>query len=105
MISPTTLARVRAATCAIGWLEGTVQELASDPMQPRFRIRGTGFLVRQDTILTARHVISKTVQERDARGLPEHPLIAGFYVTDPASVTIRIHAWGFAYWLNPRSKT
>ena len=64
------LTRVRAATCAIGYLKIPLEQYRRDVRGPHVHIEGTGFLVRPKIVLTNRHVIRKLRQRVENAGLP-----------------------------------
>jgi hypothetical protein len=96
-VSETTL----NAVCALGWCEASVDDLRKERLGAQLKIVGTGFLIRHDTVLTCRHVIAKTLQARQLKGKPDHPLIAVFFVASEKSIDLRFHAWRNYGWLNP----
>jgi len=49
--------KVRSGVCAIGALRVSQQEFIKAPDAPQFTIIGTGFLVRDTTVFTNRHVV------------------------------------------------
>jgi hypothetical protein len=95
------LHRASTATCAIGWLSCPLDEYRANPRSACLRVVGTGFRARGRTIVTAEHVLSKTVAERDARGHPHDLLVVVFFVPDAIGMTIRIYSWRERGWTHP----
>jgi len=56
MIGQDILYKVRNGICAIGYLSVERSKYLQDPTFPYFKVVGTGFLVRDTTIMTNRHV-------------------------------------------------
>ncbi|MEO6590415.1 MAG: hypothetical protein ABIP06_14040 [Pyrinomonadaceae bacterium] len=60
MINQSILNTVRNGVCAIGYLAISEDEYKKDPTdRDHFRIAGSGFLVRENTVITNRHVIER----------------------------------------------
>jgi len=58
MIDQTILNNIRNGVCAIGYLPKGEEEYKKNPTdRDLFRVSGTGFLVRENTVITNRHVI------------------------------------------------
>ena len=69
---------VRSGTCAVGYLTVRPQEFLKDPARPLFSIKGTGFLVRDTTAITNRHVIEALMEEQQKTGFPDEQLYLRF---------------------------
>ena len=59
MITESVLNQIRYAVCAVGYLRIPAEEYVRDAAAPQYAIVGTGFLVRDRTVLTNRHVLQK----------------------------------------------
>jgi hypothetical protein len=57
MITESILSQIRYAVCAVGYLKIPAEEFVNDPSAAQYEIVGTGFLVRENTIITNRHVL------------------------------------------------
>jgi hypothetical protein len=69
MIDPKVISGVRNGVCAVGYLTVPLEEYKRNIQSPFFQVVGTGFLVRETTVITNRHVI---------QGLFEHQANFGF---------------------------
>src|SRR2546428_9591884 len=49
--------RIRTSVCAVGYITVPWADYIKDVSRPYFKVVGTGFLVRDSTILTNKHVI------------------------------------------------
>ena len=101
MMDPILIDRARYATCAIGWLSCSVEELELTPLKPHLQIVGTGFLTSQQVVVTARHVLTGTLQARTLNGTPGNELVVAFYLQkNDDSIDLRVHRWGRYGWMN-----
>lgn len=66
MIEQQMVARLRGATCAVGYLQGTPHAYAS--ARDVFAVLGTGFLVRETTVMTNRHVLQRLHEIQSQKG-------------------------------------
>ena len=57
MIDQDILNKLRNGVCAIGYLSVERSKYLQDPTSPYFKVVGTGFLIRDTTIMTNRHVL------------------------------------------------
>ena len=93
MINPDVLARVRNGVCAVGYLSVPLEEYQRNVHSPIFEVLGTGFLVRNTTVITNRHVIAALVSEQLRLGVPSRQSFLSFVVPDPNAglrVTVRM---------------
>lgn len=65
------LATFRMSICAVGFLTVSPAEYVKDPTKPFFKVCGTGFLVRNTTVITNRHVIEALQNQQVALGFPD----------------------------------
>jgi V8-like Glu-specific endopeptidase len=80
MIDPGILARVRNGVCAVGYLSVPLVEYERRSDSPFFQVVGTGFLVRNTTVMTNRHVIEGLVSEQSRLGFPLSQMFLSFVV-------------------------
>ena len=59
MITESILSQIRYAVCPVGYLKIPAEEFVNDPSAAQYEIVGTGFLVRDNTIITNRHVLEE----------------------------------------------
>ena len=57
MITQSIRDHIFSSVCAIGYLAVPMEEYRRDPKKPFLEVLGTGFLVRETTVMTNRHVI------------------------------------------------
>jgi hypothetical protein len=70
MIEKNLLERIRHGVCAVGFLTVSMEEYQKDPTDAHsFYIAGTGFLIRENTVLTNRHVIEEVSSLLSDKGL------------------------------------
>jgi len=69
MIPKALLTRIKAGTCAVGYLRKPHDVWKRDPWAPVFRVTGTGFLVAPGVALTNRHVALNTQELIKKEGL------------------------------------
>jgi len=81
MVGVDVINRVRRATCAIGYLIIPLKDYLPDRTRPAFEVLGTGFLVRETTVMTNRHII-KAIERQISRGTPEHQFFLQFIYED-----------------------
>jgi hypothetical protein len=70
MIDSKVISRVRNGVCAVGYLTVPLEEYKRNIQSHFFQVVGTGFLVRETTVITNRHVID---------GLFKHKANLGFH--------------------------
>jgi S1-C subfamily serine protease len=68
MIDTNILNRVRCGVCAIGYVTVNMEEYKKNPTRPYFKVCGTGFLVRDNTVMTNRHVIEEVHKAQQQTG-------------------------------------
>ena len=93
MIDSDVLGRVRNGVCAVGYLSVPLEDYQRNIHSPLFQVVGTGFLVRNTTVIPNRHVIAALVSEQVRVGVPSSQLFLSFVVPDPNSalrVTVRM---------------
>lgn len=78
MIAEEILFKVRNGICAIGYLTVPFQSYLNDPQSPYFKVVGTGFMVRETTIMTNRHVIEGLVDSQHEFGFPDDQRVIVF---------------------------
>lgn len=93
MISPEVLASVRNGICAVGYLSVPLVEYQHKAELPLFQVVGTGFLVRETTVITNRHVIEALIERQAELCFPSSQLFLSFVVPDPSGqlrITVRM---------------
>lgn len=80
-ISSSVVERVGRATCAIGWLTCSLEQYAADPFQPRLKVTGTGFLVRPNIVVSARHVLTDLLKRTDDQKRDDPAVVVFFRPT------------------------
>jgi len=70
MIDPKVISRVRNGVCAVGYLTIPLEEYKRNVQSPLFQVVGTGFLVRETTVITNRHVIQGLFESQANLGFP-----------------------------------
>jgi hypothetical protein len=78
MIDPEVVSRVRNSVCAIGYLTVTLEEYLRSIQSPFFQVIGTGFLVRETTVITNRHVIQGLFALQANLGFPSSQFFLSF---------------------------
>lgn len=78
MLDQTILDRVHNSVCAIGYLPIPLQQWQSRPVSHPFKVIGSGFLVRETTVITNRHVIRDLIKEAEAEDIPDEQLFLSF---------------------------
>jgi len=78
MIEKQILYKVRNGIAAIGYTTVPRREYTKNPISPDFQVVGTGFLVRDTTLLTNRHVIEELERRRKTEKFPEDDQIIVF---------------------------
>ena len=78
MIEADVLAIARNGTCAIGYITVPLAEFTQDPESPFFKVVGSGFLVRQTTAMTNRHVVEALVEYQADLGFPDAQRMVAF---------------------------
>lgn len=63
--------RIHNGVCAIGYLPVPLKVWRKDPSSRPLKVIGTGFLVRQTTVITNRHVIKDLVKATEAEDIPD----------------------------------
>jgi len=74
--------KITNGVCAIGYLSVPLTVYEKDPCAPFFNVIGTGFLVRQNTVMTNRHVIEGLFSEQEKFGFPSNQFFLSFIVPD-----------------------
>lgn len=93
MIETKILNRVRNGVCAVGYLSVPLAEYLRNTSSPYFQVIGTGFLVRQTTVMTNRHVIEGLLEEQANLGFPDSQFFLSFVAPGGAAklqVTVRM---------------
>lgn len=78
MIDPKVISRVRNGVCAVGYLTIPVKEYIRNIQSPSFQVVGTGFLVRETTVITNRHVIEDLFKHQVKLGFPSSQFFLSF---------------------------
>jgi S1-C subfamily serine protease len=71
LINKEILYRVRNAVCCVGYTTVPRSQYIQDPFKPYFKVVGTGFLVRETTIATNRHVVDGLIDTQLENGFPD----------------------------------
>jgi hypothetical protein len=82
MIEKEIIQKITNGVCAIGYLSVPLSEYQKDPRSPFFHVIGTGFLVRQTTVITNRHVIEGLFEEQSHYGFPSTQFFLSFIIPD-----------------------
>ena len=93
MINADVLEKVRNGVCAVGYLSVPLVEYQNSIQSPFFKVVGTGFLVRDTTVITNRHVIKGLADQQADLGVPTSQLFLSFVVPGPNDhfrVTLRM---------------
>lgn len=93
MIESSIISRVRNGVCAVGYLTVPLEEYERNTQSPFFKVVGTGFLVRETTVMTNRHVIEGLFRCQADIGFPNSQFFLSFVVPSENSklqVTIRM---------------
>src|SRR5262245_19682766 len=70
MIHPSILDRIRRGVCAVGYLNAPLPEYTKDVnVAGSFTVVGTGFLVREEIVITNRHVVDDLEGARTTKGI------------------------------------
>jgi fructose 1,6-bisphosphatase len=67
LIDPAILQRLRHGVCAIGYLTEPLADARPHTVAGWFKVVGSGFLVRKETVITNRHVSTVSNPKRSAR--------------------------------------
>ena len=98
MIDATVITQVRNGVCAVGYLTVTLHEYRQDFTKPFFKVLGTGFLVREWTVITNRHVIQSLFESQADLGFDESQFFVSFVVysigAKPRAVVRMIRKFG-----------
>ncbi len=78
MIDPKVISRVRNGVCAVGYLTVPLEEYKRNIQSPFFQVVGTGFLVRETTVITNRHVIQGLFEHQANFGFPSSQFFLSF---------------------------
>ncbi len=78
MVSTEVLDSVRYGVCAVGYLTVSIDEFLEDPKRRCFEIAGTGFLVRDTTVITNRHVLEELAEQKATLNLQDEQLLLQF---------------------------
>lgn len=73
-----TVLSIKRAVCAIGYLKSSPAAYQADPTGSHLRLHGTGFLVRENVVLTARHVITQLQDEMENNLVPKDRAVLVF---------------------------
>lgn len=96
MFGPGVLDRTRAGVCAVGYLTVPMAEYLKDPSRPFFKVVGTGFLVRDTTVATNRHVIEGVHKLQRDNGFPDSQKALSFvYPTGVGQLQGALSTMGF----------
>jgi S1-C subfamily serine protease len=88
------LEQIRAGICAVGFSTLKLEEIPKNPTSPFFKVLGTGFLVRQGTVLTNRHVILELNKAQKEQGFPKDQRCLQFlYSRDDGTWTQSFRIW------------
>lgn len=93
MIDPRIISRVRNGVCAVGFLTVPLDVYMRNPKSPFFKVVGTGFLVRETTAITNRHVIEGLFEQQANWGFPSSQFFLSFVATKNTpqpQITIRM---------------
>lgn len=72
------LRRVRPGICAVGYLTVRAEDYVHDPSRPFFKVVGSGFLVRDTTAITNRHVIEALLEAQRDTGFSDDQRFLSF---------------------------
>lgn len=91
-IYPAAIDHVRNGVCAVGYSTVSPKRLAAEFASPYFKVLGTGFLVRDATVITNRHVLQAIQFHQADKGLPDDQIVAQFvYPTQSGWQTANCH--------------
>lgn len=82
MISKKIIKTITNGVCAIGFLSVPLNEYLKDPGSPFFHVIGTGFLVRNTTVITNKHVIEGLFEKQANFGFPTTQFFLSIIVPD-----------------------
>ena len=71
MMDSTLINQLRPGICAVGYLSVASEKYVKDMTRPYFKVVGSGFLVRETTVITNRHVIEGLLQAQNETGFPD----------------------------------
>lgn len=74
--------KITNGVCAVGYLSVPLAQYEKDPRSPFFHVVGTGFLVRDTTAITNRHVIEALFDSQLSLGFPSSQFFLSFVVPD-----------------------
>jgi len=80
MIDQGVLSRIRNAVCAVGYLTVPLKKFLEESPCPYFQVVGTGFLIREMTAITNRHVIQELLRRQANLGFPSSQFFLSFVV-------------------------
>lgn len=82
MLKKNIISKITNGVCAVGYLSVPLTQYRKDPHPPFFHVIGTGFLVRQTTAITNRHVIDSLFENQANLGFPSSQFFLSFIVPD-----------------------
>ena len=88
MLSQAVYDAVRNGVCGVGFLTETLTTYRQNLRKPIFQVVGTGFLVKEEVVLTNRHVVGALMEARITHGIPDSQFFVQFVV--PSSSTVQI---------------
>lgn len=89
MVTQTVYETVRNGVCAVGYLTEPLTIYRQNLDKPIFEVVGTGFLVKEEIVLTNRHVIGALMEARITYGIPDTQFFIQFVVPSK-SPTVQI---------------
>ena len=78
MIDKSLIQRVKPGICAIGYLSVPADKYVKDLTKPYLKVVGSGFLVRETTVITNRHVIQGLLSAQSELGFEDDQKILQF---------------------------
>ena len=70
--------QIKPGICAVGYLSVPVEKYLEEANRPYFKVIGSGFLVRETTVMTNRHVIQGLLQAQNKTGFPDDQRVLQF---------------------------